>query len=129
MKNIFDTLRQKELQLRQLERDVEALRVAARLLADDTNDAEQASTQALSQPQMMRQVLLEKNEPMHISKIVEGIKKKYNKKLRAAYLVAIIYRYKKRGKLFYKVEGKPNTFGLLEWQVRQLPLDRERAIS
>jgi hypothetical protein len=39
MKNIYEVLRQKELELQQLQKDIEALRVAARLLADD-NDAE-----------------------------------------------------------------------------------------
>jgi hypothetical protein len=36
MKNIYEVLRQKELEIQQLQRDIEALRVAARLLADDS---------------------------------------------------------------------------------------------
>jgi hypothetical protein len=43
MKNIYEVLRQKELELQQLQKDIEALRVAARLLADD-NEAEPASS-------------------------------------------------------------------------------------
>jgi hypothetical protein len=35
MKNIYEVLRQKELEIQQLQKDIEALRVAARLLADD----------------------------------------------------------------------------------------------
>jgi hypothetical protein len=35
MKNVYEVLRQKELELAKLEREVEALRVAAPLLADD----------------------------------------------------------------------------------------------
>jgi len=35
MKNIFDVLRQKEAELQQIQREIEALRVAARLLAED----------------------------------------------------------------------------------------------
>jgi len=35
MKNVYEVLRQKELELARLEREVEALRVAAPLLADD----------------------------------------------------------------------------------------------
>ena len=35
MKNIFEVLKQKEDELRQLQHEVEALRIAARLLADD----------------------------------------------------------------------------------------------
>jgi hypothetical protein len=37
MKNIYEVLRQKELELQQLQKDIEALRVAARLLADDSD--------------------------------------------------------------------------------------------
>ncbi len=39
MKNIYEVLRQKELEVQQLQKEIEALRVAARLLADD-NDAD-----------------------------------------------------------------------------------------
>jgi PAS domain-containing protein len=35
MKNVYEVLRQKELELSRLEKEVEALRVAAPLLADD----------------------------------------------------------------------------------------------
>ena len=37
MKNIYEVLRQKENEIQQLQRDIEALRVAARLLADDSD--------------------------------------------------------------------------------------------
>jgi hypothetical protein len=37
MRNIYDVLRQKEAEIQQLQRDIEALRVAARLLADDSD--------------------------------------------------------------------------------------------
>ena len=46
MKNIYEVLRQKELELQQLQKDIEALRVAARLLADDS-DAEAASSRSM----------------------------------------------------------------------------------
>ncbi len=35
MKNIYDVLRQKEAELQQLQKEIEALRIAARLLADE----------------------------------------------------------------------------------------------
>ncbi len=37
MKNIYDVLRQKELELQRLQREIEALRIAAPLLAEDTD--------------------------------------------------------------------------------------------
>ena len=36
MKNIFEVLRQKEAELQQMQKEIEALRMAARLLADET---------------------------------------------------------------------------------------------
>ena len=50
MKNIYEVLRQKELEIQQLQKDIEALRVAARLLADD-GDVE---TKVGTGPQPMR---------------------------------------------------------------------------
>ncbi len=43
MKNLYEVLRQKENEIQQLQKDIEALRVAARLLADDS-DAEQTTS-------------------------------------------------------------------------------------
>ena len=37
MKDISEVIRRKEVELQQLERDVESLRIAARLLSDDGN--------------------------------------------------------------------------------------------
>ena len=45
MKNIYEVLRQKENEIQQLQKDIEALRVAARLLADDNElDTMRSST-------------------------------------------------------------------------------------
>jgi hypothetical protein len=39
MKNVYEVLRQKELELSRLEKEVEALRVAAPLLSDESKEA------------------------------------------------------------------------------------------
>lgn len=44
MKNVYEVLRQKELELAKLEKEVEALRVAAPLLSDDKESASDASS-------------------------------------------------------------------------------------
>jgi len=44
MKNVYEVLRQKELELSRLEKEVEALRVAAPLLSDDKEAASDATT-------------------------------------------------------------------------------------
>jgi hypothetical protein len=48
MKNVYEVLRQKELELARLEKEVEALRVAAPLLSDDKDVA--ATETAVSKP-------------------------------------------------------------------------------
>ena len=44
MKNVYEVLRQKELELARLEKEVEALRVAAPLLSDDKNEVAATET-------------------------------------------------------------------------------------
>ena len=39
MKNIYDVMRQKEGEIQQLQREIEALRVAARLLSDESDQS------------------------------------------------------------------------------------------
>jgi len=46
MKNIYEVLRQKEAELQQLQKEVEALRVAAELLADDYDSHKDATPRA-----------------------------------------------------------------------------------
>jgi hypothetical protein len=50
MKNIADVLKQKEIEYMQLQKDIEALRVAARLLADDDSAAFSKAAQASTAP-------------------------------------------------------------------------------
>jgi hypothetical protein len=44
MKNVYEVLRQKELELSRLEKEVEALRVAAPLLSDDKEAGAEATS-------------------------------------------------------------------------------------
>ncbi len=50
MKNIFELLRQKEAELRELQREVEALRLTAKLLADGEHPAESVIHALRSEP-------------------------------------------------------------------------------
>jgi hypothetical protein len=50
MKDIQDVLKQKESELQQLQREIEALRVAARLLADDGDAPVEALKPAVGAP-------------------------------------------------------------------------------
>ena len=48
MKNVYEVLRQKELELARLEKEVEALRVAAPLLSEEKEAVAEASKPALA---------------------------------------------------------------------------------
>ncbi|HET7442854.1 MAG TPA: hypothetical protein VFJ47_16250 [Terriglobales bacterium] len=48
MKNVYEVLRQKELELARLEKEVEALRVAAPLLSDEGKDLVEAPKPTLA---------------------------------------------------------------------------------
>lgn len=122
MKNLHDMISAKQAQIAQLQKEVDALHMAARILADESEKPRGKKSggkshisvgTVVTQPLMIRSVLLEKGQPLHVEKIAIGIKKKYGVKFKPLYLTSIIYRIMKKGKLFRK-EG-PNTFGLLEW--------------
>jgi regulator of replication initiation timing len=119
MKNIFDILREKERQLQSIQREIEALKLSARLLAEEGETVPISNNGSITQPEMIRNVLSEKGEPMHVNEISEAIKKKYKKRLKTLYLTTVIYRQLKAGKNFNRAIGKPNTFGLLEWELNK----------
>jgi hypothetical protein len=116
MKNLHDTLREKERQLAELQKEVEALRTAAKILTEESDrpGASLVEAAAPSQPQMIKTVLLEKGRAMHVTKISDAIKKKYRVRLKPPYITSIIYRHIKKGGQVFRKEGG-NAFGLLEW--------------
>jgi len=118
MNEISNLRRQKEEQLKLLAREVEALRIAERLLEDTKQNPTPSDSSSPTQPEMVRVVLAEKGEPMNVPKISDAIRKKFGKKFTVPYLTSILYRAIKKRKLFYKVPDKVGTFGLIEWQLR-----------
>jgi hypothetical protein len=74
------------------------------------------SNRLLSQPRMIREILLKRGEPLHADKIAQAIEKRYKVRLKKADITSVIYRAI-RGNKFFRKEGI-NTFGLLEWPVR-----------
>jgi hypothetical protein len=120
MKSIHDTLREKEMQIGTLQREVEVLRAAAKIVGGDRRGStSQRGAGVPSQPQMIREVLVEHGGPLHIDKIAEAIEKRFNVKLKRVDITTVIYRAIRGRKLFRK-EGI-NTFGLVE-----LPASRAR---
>lgn len=112
MKDIYKLLADKQKQLAELQREVDALRMAAKLLGGD----ETVSEDSQSQPQMVIAILEATNKPLHISQIADQMKKRFKKSVKKSNLGVLLYRYAQRGKHFYKVTGKPNTYGLLKWE-------------
>jgi hypothetical protein len=116
MKSIHDTLREKEMQLATLQREVEILRAAAKIVGGDRRrSGSKPSTGEMSQLQMIREVLLKHGGPLHADKIAEAIQKRFDIKLKRTDITSAIYRAI-RGRKFFRKEGI-NTFGLVEWRV------------
>jgi hypothetical protein len=135
MKNIFEVFKQKESEYNSLvseyrrmsekvnglARELDAIRLTIKLLGDAQDQGAEVSGKLLSQPQMVRVVLMERGAEMHLSDILKAVEKKFNKKLSPNVTAAVIYRYAKRGSLFYKAKA-PNTWGLLESRANPTPL-------
>ena len=65
---------------------------------------------------MVYSILEEVGKPMHVGQIAERIKKNFGTSIKTPNLGVMLYRYAQREKRFYKVAGKPNTYGLLKWE-------------
>jgi hypothetical protein len=52
MKNVYEVLRQKELEISRLQKEVEALRVAAPLLSEDTDAKPRLASSTGPQPKL-----------------------------------------------------------------------------
>jgi len=123
MKNLHDAISIKQAQITQLQKELDALRLSVRILAEQPakqpskkktqkRGADLPTGTVITQPLMVRSVLLDCGIPLHVHQISEDIKKKYGVDLDPQYLTSIIYRLMKKGRLFRRVG--PNTFGLLE---------------
>ena len=122
MKNLHDVIKIKEAEIARLQKEVDALRTADKLLADDSEKPKVKKDKVpegtvVTQPLMIRSVLLESGKALHVDDISKAIRRKFGVKFKPLYLTSIIYRIMKKGRLFRK-EGK-NTFGLLEWPIQQ----------
>ena len=69
MKNIFEVLRQKEAELEHLQKDVEALRLACRLLGDGDPDQAEKAIHPLRTEKMIQQPRSGKLIPRPVSPI------------------------------------------------------------
>lgn len=115
MKNVYEILKAKKLELQALQQEVAALEIAAPLLCEEQDKLISGMDEKpLSQAQMIRAVLLASGGPMDSSQISAAVSHKYRVTLKPPYVASTIYRYIRKHKYFAKAEG-PNTFALLEW--------------
>jgi hypothetical protein len=133
MKNIYDVLKQKEseyasmfaqyrklaVDIQELGREIEAVKTTVKLLGDAQDQTNEEQSAPLSQPQMIRAVLAENKSEMHLSEILAAVERKFDKKLKPNVTAAVIFRYAKRGSIFYKAKSKPNTWGLLAFRAAE----------
>ena len=115
MKDIYEVLTQKRREATQLQREIEALELAGRLLQGDKPTANQ---QEGSTPQKVTAILQAEGKPLHVSQIATELKNKFKTSVKKNNLSVLLYRYAQRGSRFYKVKDKPNTYGLIEWQAK-----------
>jgi hypothetical protein len=86
-------------------------RAASKLVGGDRRrSALPYGTGAMSQPQMIREVLLKHGGPLHADKIAKAIEKRFNIKLKKHDITSVIYRAI-RGKRLFRKEGV-NIFAL-----------------
>jgi hypothetical protein len=134
MKNIYEVLKQKEAEyaaivsryrkmseeMSKLSKEIEAVKTTVKLLGDDVEDeSSDEQMAAMSQPQMIRAVLAERKTEMHLSDILATVERKFHRKLKPNVTAAVIFRYAKRGSIFYKSASKPNTWGLLAFRAEE----------
>ncbi len=71
---------------------------------------------AKSLPEMISSILKAHGTPLHVNEIRSDLRHRYNKEVSRERIESLLYRHAKKVKLFYKVYGRPNTYGLVEWQ-------------
>ena len=114
MKSIQEILSEKLLEIARLEREIDLLRAAAKIVeAEHKQPILHRRSSPISQPQMIKIVLLEHGRPLHVDQIAKFISKRFGVKLKRTDITPIVYRAI-RGKKLFRKEGT-NTFGLLEW--------------
>jgi len=131
VKNLEHVLREKETQLLDLQQEIEVLRSAGQILGARVESARtNLHRNKMSQPEMIKAVLLEQARPLHVNELQKKIEEKFGMQLKNGDITSVIYRAMRGGALFRK-EGV-NTFGLIEWKGRrnlQLRVNHKRRLS
>jgi hypothetical protein len=126
MKSIQEILSEKLLEIARLEREIDLLRAAAKIVeAQHEQPISHGRSSPISQPQMIRMVLLEHGRPLHVDQIAKFIARRFRVKLKRTDITPIVYRAI-RGKKLFRKEGI-NIFGLLEWSAKKDSRSKSRS--
>ena len=109
--NIQEAISDREKQIKILQQEIQTLKGAEEILK-----GKPSTEKPQTQPDMAYAVLDSVGKPMHVSQIAIQIKKQFGRVIKNNNLGVMLFRYAKRGKKFYKVEGRKNTYGLVKWQ-------------
>lgn len=108
--DIREAVEERKRQIERLQQEIRTLEAAEQLIRGKPREKPK------SQPDMASAVLEEVGKPMHVSQIAAQVKTRFGQNIKSNNLGVMLFRYAKRGSRFYKVEGKPNTYGLVKWQ-------------
>ena len=125
MKSIQEVIAEKERQIDLLREQIKSLLHAEQIMQNSSRETEKPQ----SQPDIAEAILEELGKPMHVAQIVAQMKRKYHRTTKTNTLGVTLYRYAQRGKRFYKVKGKPNTYGLVKWQTPQDHIENAKALK
>lgn len=117
VKELREILERKREQFQKLDREIEVLEVAIELVEKESIVTEKMDK--LSVPQLVAAILEDAGQPLHTHQIRALLSSK-GREISKDSLSSALFQYAKRRKLFYKVEDKPNTYGLRRWQGRNV---------
>jgi len=109
--DIQEAIEERKKEIRRIQQEIAALELAEEILSKQTK-----TDKPKSQPDMAASILEEVGKPMHVTQISAQIKARFKQNVKSNNLGVMLFRYAKRGTRFYKVEGRPNTYGLIKWQ-------------
>src|SRR5262245_4644101 len=119
--DLNEIIARKRDELAKVQRELDALLLAKRISEEMTAaavaESERSKKQQKSQPEVLEDILRERNRAMHVRDLAPLLSAKVGKKISADYVSSLIYRELKKGKRFRRVEGVPNTFALRDWPV------------
>jgi len=118
-KAIYEKLKKKEQEIQSLEERLRSARIYVQALQDvlklvhpdSPPDSGESALKTGSAVAKAREVILQREKPVHVNDLIEALGKKVTRETRAS-LTSSLAAYVRRGDIFTR--PAPNTFGLIE---------------